>query len=453
MRVVYSSRDFPDLNWETTSSSAANESQSCCWTSSSSLSSYAGDVCPKCENVVFMPKARKIIPNPRKMENTPRISDLDRNAPEFFPGKSKHFTRNLLAERAHSIIESRSDAVIGDARTTGLSWSEKKLSSIVKVGAEGDVESSALRDVLAKQHSADCDIKYVKIPISEKSSVTASDPGLWLPLMHKSVVEGGEKARVPDGQYIFVFWDIETTGLTLLDEIYQLGAYCPGMDNKFTGYLMPTRPVDDSAAEALDFWVFRSPIDGKCTLYRRTTGENLHASHRKDVLKNFILWLRRAAKSAGFLDPRGSIILVSHGDRIIDLPLLLKLLSKYPDLEDEFGRLICGFVDTQPIFNEYFKSLGRNCPKSLDIIGQVTMGKATTDVNGPANVAELLYRIVQFVKDADIVRYNDRDFACHRVECHSEGGTAFLNGRRFSLVVLGQVSAAQLNAEPKWASD
>ena len=71
-----------------------------------------------------------------------------------------------------------------------------------------------------------------------------------------------DDALLPSGPYIIVTWDVESTGLTLNDEICQIGAFCPG-PGKFNSYIMPSRDVGHLATEIHDFWVLRNPSESQ----------------------------------------------------------------------------------------------------------------------------------------------------------------------------------------------
>ncbi|XP_074534215.1 protein PML-like [Halichoeres trimaculatus] len=143
-----------------------------------------------------------------------------------------------------------------------------------------------------------------------------------------------------------VFFDLEATGLdTSANDIIQLSAVCG--ERVFNAYILPRRELTDSAKQVTGFTV----SDG--TLFLK--GRPVDTTPLDEALTSFIAFLR------SFQRP---VLLAAHSAMRFDAPVLMRVLRQC-SLQQEFLRVVSGFLDTFP--------LAKNIHRNLESYSQVYM--------------------------------------------------------------------------------
>nr|CAD7260575.1 unnamed protein product [Timema shepardi] len=157
------------------------------------------------------------------------------------------------------------------------------------------------------------------------------------PMEEHLLPSSGQRHRV-------VCYDLETTGLELVDEIIQIGG---SVDQAriFSKYIVPaTRRVHPDAARIIGLQV----VDGGKGLKDLRDNSLVDAVDEGSGLEEFLHWLEEVR---GDVD---RIILASHGAIFLDIPVLLIALRRR-NLTDRFKQIVSGFCDTYAIFQADLK--------------------------------------------------------------------------------------------------
>ncbi|XP_067003821.1 maternal protein exuperantia [Anabrus simplex] len=200
--------------------------------------------------------------------------------------------------------------------------------------------------------------------------------------------EGVKPSNFPQGDYILIGWDVDTTGRRLIDEICQIAAYTP--NNTFSQYVMPFRELNPAARRRHNIRVvtigrFRMLKDNK-------SGKVLKTKSEISALTDFIQWLETVRGKTG-----DGVILVSHEGRKVAAPLLLEALRKY-NLLDKFSSVVKGFCNS-------FSVAEYKCAKSVRSFSLRTLSRVLLDreenLNNATDRARLAYQIVQHLCGSD----------------------------------------------------
>ncbi|CAG2062141.1 unnamed protein product [Timema podura] len=126
-------------------------------------------------------------------------------------------------------------------------------------------------------------------------------------------------------RHVVACFDLETTGLELVDEIVQIGGSV-GQDRVFSKYIVPaTRKVHPVAARIIGLQV----LDGGKGLLDLRDNTLVNTVDESSGLEEFLLWLEEVRGDAD------GIILASHGAIFLDIPVLLRALRRN-NLTDRF---------------------------------------------------------------------------------------------------------------------
>nr|CAD7450863.1 unnamed protein product [Timema bartmani] len=135
-------------------------------------------------------------------------------------------------------------------------------------------------------------------------------------------------------RHAVVCFDLETTGLELVDEIVQIGGSV-GQARVFSKYIVPaTRKVHPVAAKIIGLQV----LDGGKGLLDLRDNTLVNTVDERSGLEEFLHWLKEVRGDAD------GIILASHGAIFLDIPVLLTALRRN-NLTDRFKQ---GSQEEQP---------------------------------------------------------------------------------------------------------
>ncbi|KAL7290174.1 hypothetical protein TKK_0015643 [Trichogramma kaykai] len=130
-----------------------------------------------------------------------------------------------------------------------------------------------------------------------------------------------------------VLFDLETTGLSIYDDIVQISAV-NSSNEVFNCYISPSRPMTKKASQVTGLTV----IDGD--LYFRD--EKVNTVSAESGADSFLHYIENL---------KGPVILVAHNGFRFDTPRIIKLISKVQKME-RFCLSVKGFSDTLPIFKK-----------------------------------------------------------------------------------------------------
>nr|CAD7408672.1 unnamed protein product [Timema poppensis] len=182
----------------------------------------------------------------------------------------------------------------------------------------------------------------VEIELSLAQAGFENGTGLLEAMSHPPMEEhllpsSGQRHRV-------VCYDLETTGLELVDEIIQIGGSVD-QSRIFSKYIVPaTRRVHPDAARIIGLQV----VEGGKGLKDLRDNSLLDAVDEGSGLEEFLHWLEEVR---GDVD---GIVLASHGAIFLDIPVLLIALRRR-NLTDRFKQIVSGFCDTYAIFRADLK--------------------------------------------------------------------------------------------------
>ena len=180
-----------------------------------------------------------------------------------------------------------------------------------------------------------------------------------------------EKLHIKTTQVSQVFFDIETTSLSLDCDILQISAQ--HQDASFNVYILPNKRIEKGAADVTGLSL------SHCQLFYK--GVSVDSQSQETAVKRFLSWL-------GTLN--GQLILYGHNCKAFDCPRLLKLLKIHGGL-DGFTDKVLGFVDTLHLFRGLFPNQGsyRQETLSASLLGSTYEAhNAIEDVKGLAELIE-----------------------------------------------------------------
>ncbi|XP_064547075.1 maternal protein exuperantia [Drosophila montana] len=189
------------------------------------------------------------------------------------------------------------------------------------------------------------------------------------------------KDELPNGDYILVAVDIDTTGRRLIDEIVQLAAYTP--TDHFEQYIMPYMNLNPAARQRHQVRVIS--IGFFRMLKSMQTYKIIKSKSEVAALKDFLDWLDQLKSKNPNSD---GIVLLYHEERKFIPYMILQSLVKYGML-DRFTKTVKSFVNS---FNLAKSSIGdtkhyslRNLSKILSKAKEDNAGKVGNDNEADSN--------------------------------------------------------------------
>ncbi|KRG03997.1 maternal protein exuperantia isoform X2 [Drosophila mojavensis] len=187
------------------------------------------------------------------------------------------------------------------------------------------------------------------------------------------------KDELPNGNYILVAVDIDTTGRRLIDEIVQLAAYTP--TDHFEQYIMPYMNLNPAARQRHQVRVIS--IGFFRMLKSMQTYKIIKSKSEVAALKDFLDWLDQLKSKNPNAD---GIVLLYHEERKFIPYMILQSLVKYGML-DRFTKTVKSFVNS---FNLAKSTVGDTKHYSLRNLSKI-LSKAkeeTAKGNGNDNEAD-----------------------------------------------------------------
>lgn len=168
-----------------------------------------------------------------------------------------------------------------------------------------------------------------------------------------------------------VFFDIETTSLSLDCDIIQIAA--KHESSHFNVYILPTKPIEKGASEVTGL---RMVNDRLC--YK---GQPVEGRPHLEAVNEFMGWLDNI---------EGSVVMYGHNCRTFDCPRLLRLLQRC-GFDGPFSEKVIGFVDTLHLFRQIApgQSSYRQESLSANLLGAAyDAHNALEDVRGLQNLVK-----------------------------------------------------------------
>ncbi|XP_068148198.1 maternal protein exuperantia [Drosophila tropicalis] len=166
----------------------------------------------------------------------------------------------------------------------------------------------------------------------------------------------GIEEELPEGNFIMVSVDIDTTGRRLIDEIVQLAAYTP--DDHFEQYIMPYMNLNPAARQRHQVRVIS--IGFYRMLKSMQTYKIIKSKSEIAALKDFLNWLEHLKLNNPNSD---GIVLLYHEERKFIPYMILESLKKYGLLE-RFTKSVKSFANS---LNLAKASLGDNHTKHYSL--------------------------------------------------------------------------------------
>lgn len=157
-------------------------------------------------------------------------------------------------------------------------------------------------------------------------------------------------------------------------DITQLAAICG--ESEFNAYTVPDREISPGASKVTGITV----EDGILCV----DGKPVDTISLKEVFTTFIAYLR------SFPAP---VVLVAHNGKRFDVPVLRRLLQQ-SSMEDEFLKVVSGFLDTLLLSKDLFPDLERHTQGFL----VKHFLEKTFDAHNAANDARVLQELFYFWK-------------------------------------------------------
>lgn len=229
--------------------------------------------------------------------------------------------------------------------------------------------SFALDIELYKDH-LDVNLDFNSNFVGKNDCVDGVVDRLNVPLLVKPTFKPIQTNSSPIKQ---VFFDIETTSLSLDCDIIQISAKYE--NNIFNVYIVPSKPIAKGAAKVTGLSMSCGQLCYK--------GKPINAIAPFESAKAFLDWLDNIGDE---------IILYGHNCRLFDCPRLLRLLQRY-GLLNTFSDRVLGFVDTLSLFRDLVP--GQPSYRQEALIGRL-LGKsyeahnALEDVRG---LSDLLHHV------------------------------------------------------------
>lgn len=205
--------------------------------------------------------------------------------------------------------------------------------------------------------------------------------------------KGDQSQSVLPGKYLLVGWGVDTTGLRLIDEIYQIAAYTPTRD--YSQFIMPFGDLTVSCQRKHHIRIFNK---GKYRTFKdiRT---NTFIKSKSDVsaLTDFVVWLEKIREDAN----NDGIILIYHEIRKISPWILLEVLRKY-NLVERFQKVVKGFANTFDIA----QAKCENSTKSLRFMSKVLLTREYKDFSSAVDRAKVSYEIATHLAQRETQKPN-----------------------------------------------
>ncbi|XP_058798336.1 uncharacterized protein LOC131668298 [Phymastichus coffea] len=187
---------------------------------------------------------------------------------------------------------------------------------------------------------------------------------------------------------VFVYFDLETTGLSKNAEITQIAACCA--NENFNAYILPSRGISKRITDVTNLHIVGGEMFFGDTLLKTVS--------LRVAMEDFL----------SFLDTQGDqVILMAHNGYKFDFPLMLRNLSRL-NLLDEFKTIVTGFSDTLNIFRNILPER-RKAKKSfsqttlaVEYLGQESAEGAH---NALADV-DILQKLISAIKIDHLTIYN-----------------------------------------------
>ncbi|XP_030387165.1 maternal protein exuperantia [Scaptodrosophila lebanonensis] len=186
----------------------------------------------------------------------------------------------------------------------------------------------------------------------------------------------GVKEQLPNGNYILVGVDIDTTGRRLIDEIVQLAAYTP--TDHFEQYIMPYMNLNPAARQRHQVRVIS--IGFYRMLKSMQTYKIIKSKSEIAALKDFLDWLEQLKSKNANSD---GIVLVYHEERKFIPYMILESLKKY-SLLDRFTKTVKSFANGLNLAKSSISDTKRYTLRKLSKI----LSKTNDDDNKSENIAD-----------------------------------------------------------------
>ena len=195
--------------------------------------------------------------------------------------------------------------------------------------------------------------------------------------------------KVPVMEGNLVFYDLETTGLSVSSEITEIAAVCHNGES-FQAYVLPKEEISVGATKATGLSVrMRS---GKRQLY--LGNEQVQSDAEDVVLRKFFQWLDKL--------PIDNIVLAGHNSSKFDNRVLINATTRW-NCTDLLRKAIDGFADTLPAFQEEYPQLKGKC-KLSDLAQHFSAGEFSA--HSAAEDARILQLISKNLKRSTLEKFS-----------------------------------------------